>query len=64
MSSAGKSGRGSFPSISGTDWIRVAEAERFPALGEGGDRLSGEGVAGRALALNGRLVHLAGFRVP
>lgn len=46
------------------DSIRSADAERFPALGEGEDiRLSGTGVAGGALALDGRLVHLAGFCV-
>lgn len=47
------------------DSIRAAEGERFAGLGEGEDiRLTGEGVAGGALALDGRLVHLAGFRVP
>ena len=44
------------------DRLRNAEAERFPALGEGEDiRLTGNGVAGGALAVDGRLVHLAGF---
>jgi len=47
------------------DRIRTAAGERFPALGEGEDiRLTGNGVAGGALAVAGRLVHLAGFRVP
>lgn len=47
------------------DSIRAADGERFPALGEGEDiRLTGKGVAGGALVLDGRLVHLAGFRVP
>jgi hypothetical protein len=46
------------------DSIRGAEGERFPALGEGEDiRLTGKGVAGGALALDGRVVHLAGFAV-
>jgi hypothetical protein len=44
--------------------IRAADGERFPALGEGEDiRLTGKGVAGGALAVDGRLVHLAGFAV-
>jgi len=47
------------------DSIRAADGERFPALGEGEDiRLTGKGVAGGALVLDGRLVHLAGFQVP
>jgi hypothetical protein len=47
------------------DSIRAADGERFAALGEGEDiRLTGKGVAGGALALDGRVVHLAGFRVP
>lgn len=46
------------------DSIRGAGGERFAALGEGEDvRLSGKGVAGGALALDGRVVHLAGFAV-
>jgi hypothetical protein len=46
------------------DSIRSAAAERFPALGEGEDiRLTGEGVSAGALAVNGRVVHLAGFAV-
>jgi len=45
--------------------MQAAAAERFAALGEGEDiRLSGEGVAGGALAAGGRVVHLAGFAVP
>jgi hypothetical protein len=45
--------------------VRAAVAERFDALGEGEDiRLSGDGVAGGALAAGGRVVHLAGFAVP
>jgi hypothetical protein len=41
-----------------------AAAENFPALGEGEDvRLSGEGITGGALVVDGRVVHLAGFRV-
>ena len=42
--------------------LKAAPAERFAALGEGEDiRLSGQGVAGGALAAEGRLVHLAGY---
>jgi len=45
--------------------MHAAAAEHFDALGEGEDiRLSGEGVAGGALAAGGRVVHLAGFAVP
>lgn len=45
--------------------MQAAAAERFDALGEGEDiRLSGEGVAGGALAAGGRVVHMAGFAVP
>ena len=41
-----------------------AAAERFAALGEGEDiRLSGKGIAGGALAADGRVVHLAGYAV-
>lgn len=41
-----------------------AAGERFPALGEGEDiRLSGKGIAGGALAAEGRVVHLAGYAV-
>jgi hypothetical protein len=40
--------------------IKSTAAERFAAVGEGEDvRLSGEGIAGGALAAGGRLVHLA-----
>lgn len=42
--------------------MKAAAAERFTALGEGEDlRLSGEGIAGGALAAGGRVVHLAGY---
>jgi hypothetical protein len=45
--------------------MQAAAEERFAALGEGEDiRLSGEGIAGGALAAGGRVVHLAGFAVP
>ena len=44
--------------------IGAAATERFPALGEGEDiRLAGEGFAGAALAVHGRIVHFAGFAV-
>jgi hypothetical protein len=44
--------------------LRGAAAERMPALGEGEDvRLSGHGIAGGAIVADGRVVHLAGFRV-
>ncbi|MGH8687983.1 MAG: ARPP-1 family domain-containing protein, partial [Burkholderiales bacterium] len=44
--------------------VGAAGAERFAALGEGEDiRLSGEGLAGGALAAGGRLVHLAAHGV-
>ncbi len=44
--------------------MKAAAAERFAALGEGEDlRLSGEGIAGGALAAGGRVVHLAGYAV-
>jgi hypothetical protein len=46
------------------DSIVGASGERFAALGEGEDiRLRGNGIAGGALAVNGRLVHLAGFAI-
>ena len=46
------------------DSIQAAAAERFTALGEGEDiRLTGKGIAGGALASQGRVVHLAGFAV-
>lgn len=44
--------------------IAAMAGERFPALGEGEDiRLNNKAMAGGALALNGRLVHLACFAV-
>jgi len=44
------------------DSIASAAGERFPALGEGEDiRLSGDGITGGALAVDGQIVHLAGF---
>ena len=47
------------------DSICGAKAERFRAVGEGEDiRLSGKGIAGGALMVEGRVVHLAGFAVP
>jgi hypothetical protein len=44
--------------------IKASATERFAALGEGEDiRLKGDGVAGGALAAEGRVVHLAGYAV-
>jgi hypothetical protein len=44
--------------------MQQSATERFEALGEGEDiRLTGEGIAGGALAARGRVVHLAGFAV-
>jgi hypothetical protein len=44
--------------------IKASATERFAALGEGEDiRLKGDGVAGGALAADGRVVHLAGYAV-
>ena len=44
--------------------VGAATGERFAALGEGEDiRLSGEGLAGGALAAGGRVVHLAAHGV-
>ena len=44
--------------------MQSAAEERFAALGEGEDiRLSGEGIAGGALSVGGRVIHLAGFEV-
>jgi hypothetical protein len=44
--------------------VGAAAGERFAALGEGEDiRLSGEGLAGGALAVGGRVVHLAAHGV-
>jgi hypothetical protein len=46
------------------DLLWATHAERFKALGEGEDiRLTGQGIAGGALAAGGRLVHLAAFAV-
>lgn len=46
------------------DSVQAAAVERFTSLGEGEDiRLTGEGIAGGALATRGRVVHLAGFAV-
>jgi hypothetical protein len=46
------------------DLLWATHAERFKALGEGEDiRLTGQGIAGGALAAGGRLVHLAAFVV-
>ena len=46
------------------DLLWATQAERFKALGEGEDiRLTGQGIAGGALAAGGRLVHLAAFVV-
>jgi hypothetical protein len=46
------------------DLLWATHAERFKALGEGDDiRLTGQGIAGGALASGGRLVHLAAFVV-
>lgn len=47
------------------DSLVSADAERFAAVSEGEDiRITGHGIAGGALTLDGRLVHLAGFSVP
>jgi hypothetical protein len=47
------------------DRLRNADGRTFAALGEGEDiRLTGNGVAGGALAFDGRVVHLAGFQAP
>ena len=44
---------------------RAADAQAFPAVGEGEDlRLQGEGVVGAALARGGRLIHLCAFAMP
>ncbi len=44
--------------------LQSAAGERFAALGEGEDiRLKGAGIAGGALAADGRVVHLAGYAV-
>jgi hypothetical protein len=45
--------------------VKAAAATEYPAIGEGTDvRLAGEGLAGGALVAEGRVVHLAGFRIP
>lgn len=44
--------------------VKAAQVEEFPAVGEGHDlRLTGERVAGGALAARNRIVHLCAFRV-
>ncbi len=44
--------------------LRKAQAEPFPAVGEGDDvRVSGPGVWGAALLARGRVVHLSAFRM-
>ncbi len=46
------------------DLVWATNAERFKAIGEGEDiRLTGQRIAGGALAAGGRLVHLAAFVV-
>jgi hypothetical protein len=46
------------------DLVGATHGERFKALGEGDDiRLTGQSIAGGALAAGGRLVHLAAFAV-
>jgi hypothetical protein len=46
------------------DLVAATHGERFKALGEGEDiRLTGQSIAGGALAAGGRLVHLAAFVV-
>jgi hypothetical protein len=46
------------------DRLLSCDAEELPALGEGSDiRLTGEAIAGGALAAEGRLVHLASHAV-
>ncbi len=46
------------------DVVQAAVAERYAALGEGEDiRITGDGLAGGALAADGRIVHLAGLAV-
>lgn len=45
--------------------VGAAGIQRFPAVGLGEDlRLSGAGVTGGALVLDGRVVHLCAFRAP
>jgi hypothetical protein len=44
------------------DKVSRANAEEFPAIGEGRDiRLSGRSLTGAALAVNDRIVHLTAF---
>ncbi len=44
--------------------VVAAKEEEYPALGEGQDvRLTGQGLTGAALAVNGRVVHLSAFSV-
>ncbi len=44
--------------------VQLATQETFPAVGEGTDlRLSGRHLAGGALLIGERLVHLAAFRL-
>jgi hypothetical protein len=46
------------------DRLRAAAVNQYPSLGEGTDlRISGEKLAGGALAAEGHVVHLAGFEV-
>ncbi len=46
------------------DRLHKAALEQYPAIGEGADlRISGEQLAGGALAAEGHVVHLAGFQV-
>jgi hypothetical protein len=45
--------------------MKTAATQRYPAIAEGGDvRLRAPGVAGGALVAEGRVVHLAAFKVP
>ena len=45
--------------------LRKAQAEPFPAVGEGDDvRVTGPGVSGAALVARGRVVHLSAFLMP
>lgn len=43
--------------------VKAATRERFPAIGLGEDvRINGETIAGAALTLDGKLIHLVAFR--
>ena len=43
--------------------VKAATRERFPAIGLGEDvRINGETIAGAALSLDGKLIHLVAFR--